>query len=153
MSNLAEGRIYHGTLDPPGSGKFPYHVQLGYRAVREGDVIILIFCGGTLLTLRYLLKKLNLHYVYIPQIRSFITAAHCGLKRNLTSQTITDKRLEHDQAIHIFAGMYNKLDQENSQQFSRIAVMKYHPGFRNLTTMESLSMLTLKIYGKMNCSP
>ncbi len=52
--NLAEERIYHGTLDPPGSGKFPYHVQLGYRVLRGGDVIILIFCGGTLLTLRYI---------------------------------------------------------------------------------------------------
>ncbi len=48
-----EGRIYHGTLDQPGSGKFPYHVQLGYRTYRQGHLYISIFCGGTLLTLRY----------------------------------------------------------------------------------------------------
>ncbi len=47
------GRIYHGTLDQIGSGKFPYHVQLGYGRVRNGSLRISIFCGGTLLTLRY----------------------------------------------------------------------------------------------------
>ncbi len=46
-------RIYHGTLDEPGSGKFPYHVQLGYRNVRGGKVFIAFLCGGTLITLRY----------------------------------------------------------------------------------------------------
>ena len=129
-----EGRIYHGTLDTPGSGKFPYHVQLGYRTYRQGHLYISVFCGGTLLTLRYnniifFQDKLELHIK-----RSFITAAHCGLLRNFTSQTVTDRRLEHNAEVHVFAGMYDRTIKEHSQQFSRVAVMKYHPAFWNVTS-------------------
>ncbi len=110
--------------------------------------------GNSVDTKVYFFNKNFIFYLYVSKIRSFITAAHCGLKRNLTSQTITDKRLEHNQAVHIFAGMYNKLVKENSQQFSRVAVMKYHPGYRNFTPLESLSMQTWEIRKwDINCSP
>ena len=65
--------------------------------------------------------------------RAFVTAAHCGLVKNHSTGTVTNKDLEEDKAnAFVFAGMYRKCP-SRSCQLSRIAAMRYHPGYANFT--------------------
>ena len=47
-------RIYQGTVDQPGSGKFPYQIQIDAGELAEDGKLLdtTIMCGGTLISLR-----------------------------------------------------------------------------------------------------